>query len=665
MDNLKIAQQMALEDEMRGLGVSRYLKNLTASEESALPPGALLLRQSVLPLSVALDEWIKTVRSGMARKHAHIANTIEQVGVGEAAYLTMRRAINAVSGRVKTTAFAIDLGGDLEEELEYRAFREEHPKLFKVVAEQVKQSSSEHYRSTVLHLARRRAGVSDMGWDKETRLKLGVKLMELAIESTGLVEIATIQEGHHHTVHYLMGTPKTVEWLEKQHGFCQVLSPLYLPMVCKPNPWVAPKIGGYMTIKLDMVKTPNKNYLEELAHVEMPMVYSALNALQNTGWRINKRVMEVMELLWERGGDRAGLPPKEGRPIPPKPHDIDTNEEARVEWKKRAKPVHIWNHRNMSKVVGMAQKLWVADKFRDQDEFHYVWTLDWRGRAYPVGTFVHPQSDDTGKALLEFSQGKPLGSSGVAWLSVQLANTWGNDKVSFTDRIQWTKDHSSMIVGCALDPLVNRDWMDADSPFGFLAACYEWLGFTMHGEGYVSHLPIQVDGSNNGLQNFAGMMLDEVGGAATNLIPADKPQDVYGLVARAATEQMEIDYRDKDIAEAEVMLGQYTRSWTKRNTMTYCYSVSLFGAKDQMLEEFRKAADKGKPVDMLGCDEFKVAGYLAALNMRAIGTVVVAAKSAMDWLKTVAKVAASDALPVVWTNPAGMPIQQLSLPVVS
>lgn len=658
MEDLKIEQQMALEEDMRGLGIARYIKNMTASEEAELPPGALLLRQSVLPLSQAIQTWIDDLRAGNPRRMASILNAIEEVGAAECAYLTMRRMINAVSGRMKTTAFAVELGGDLEEELEYRDFKKTHPKLFKAVAEQVKTSSSDHYRSTVLHLARRRSGVADKGWDKETKLKIGVKLMEMAIESTGLVEINTVQEGPNHTVHYLMGTPKTLEWLEKQHGHCQVLSPLYLPMVCKPNPWVAPKVGGYMTVKLDMVKTPNKNYLEELAHVDMPIVYGALNSLQNTGWRINKRIMEVMQQLWERGGDRAGLPPKEGRPIPPKPHDIDTNEESLKAWKKKAKPVYNWNHRNMSKVIGMAQKLWVAEKFAPFEEFFYVWTLDWRGRAYPVGTFVHPQSDDTGKSLLEFSQGKPLGETGAAWLAVQLANTWGNDKVSFDDRIQWTQDNTSMILGCAFDPLVNREWMDADSPFGFLAACFEWAGYKMMGTAYVSHLPIQVDGSCNGLQNFSAMLLDEIGGRATNLIPSEKPQDIYGLVAAEANKIIDEDWHVRNTTEAEVFLGRITRKLTKRNTMTMPYSVTQFGMKDQLLEEFRKLADDGKPLDYLGCDEFACAGYLAGVNYKAIGKVVVAARNAMDWLKEVAKIAASDALPVVWTNPAGMPIQQ-------
>lgn len=44
---------------------------------------------------------------------------------------------------------------------------------------------------------------------------------------------------------------------------------------------------------------------------------------------------------------------------------------------------------------------------------------------------------------------------------------------------------------------------------------------------YVSHLPVHMDGSCNGLQHYAALGRDVAGGQAVNLLPSDKPQDVY------------------------------------------------------------------------------------------------------------------------------------------
>ena len=44
---------------------------------------------------------------------------------------------------------------------------------------------------------------------------------------------------------------------------------------------------------------------------------------------------------------------------------------------------------------------------------------------------------------------------------------------------------------------------------------------------YVCNLPVHQDGSCNGLQHYAALGRDALGGAAVNLTPSEQPQDVY------------------------------------------------------------------------------------------------------------------------------------------
>jgi DNA-directed RNA polymerase len=41
---------------------------------------------------------------------------------------------------------------------------------------------------------------------------------------------------------------------------------------------------------------------------------------------------------------------------------------------------------------------------------------------------------------------------------------------------------------------------------------------------YPSRLPVQIDGSCNGLQHYAALGRDEPGGTAVNLAPSERPQ---------------------------------------------------------------------------------------------------------------------------------------------
>ncbi|KAG7977691.1 hypothetical protein I3843_05G043300 [Carya illinoinensis] len=40
---------------------------------------------------------------------------------------------------------------------------------------------------------------------------------------------------------------------------------------------------------------------------QMQKVFEALDMLGNTKWRINRRVLSIVECIWDRGGNIAGL----------------------------------------------------------------------------------------------------------------------------------------------------------------------------------------------------------------------------------------------------------------------------------------------------------------------------------------------------------------------
>lgn len=199
----------------------------------------------------------------------------------------------------------------------------------------------------------------------------------------------------------------------------------------------------------------------------------------------------------------------------------------------------------------------------------------------------------------------------------------------------------------------------------FLSFCFEWAALSEHiadgapADTFESRIPVGIDGSCNGLQHFSAMLRDEVGGAATNLICQDKPSDIYSLVAAEVRKLVEMDLADDDKKEyAAFWLNKgITRKWAKRNTMTLPYGVSKFGMKDQLWAEIGgdEAAEFFGPNEI---DRGAVMRYLADKNWTAIGTVVIAARKAMDWLHGASKVITDAGQPIRWTTLDGLPLQQ-------
>lgn len=667
----KLERQEKLEEESLGMGIKRYRESRlpwqdgekNRTPESELPPGMVQLQRVVEPVSKAIEEWVGKAttgaRNGGAAKHAFMAKAIKDMDMDVVAFLVSKRIINSLTQRETLQKVAQGIAQWVIDEKNYLRFKEEAASYAYVINESNKKRTTQRARMAVVRNAMDKAGIEKFDLDLGQRVKLGAALIDRFIEATGMIEITTITVRKNKTINVVTAKPEVLQWMEQNHARCELLSPFHLPMVVKPLNWSSPTNGGYLNkeiMPLRLVKTPDNKYIDDLSMWNMPEVYSAINAIQSTPWRINKAVYEVMKEAWDSARPVGGLPSREPLPLPTKPHDIAENKESLKSWKRLAAPVHAANHRLKGKRISMSQKLWIAEKFIDEKEIFFPCVLDWRSRIYYVPNLVNPQADDTGKALLEFAEGKPLGENGGYWLAVHIANLFGVDKVSLDERVEWVQEHSTEICMSAISPMEYQFWCEADKPYQALAACIEWNGFMQEGNAFVSHLPIAMDGSNNGLQHFSMMMRDVRSGQAVNLVPAEKPEDIYQRVADVVSARVEEDAASGNEI-AMKWIGKVDRKICKRPCMTLPYGATQYGMKDQIAEEVRKAAEGGKPI-MEQEDVNNASLYLAKVVYSSIGEVVSAANHAMTWLQETARIIASDELPVRWLTPSGFPVVQ-------
>jgi DNA-directed RNA polymerase len=659
-------RQIELEQESVLLGQQRYEAAHEAGEEADSLPGARLLKKAIEPTALLIECFIEQAGSGKAgRKHSALPYLC-RVDPMQAAYLTARCVINGASAQKVAQHVALTIADAIEDHLNIARLAKEHPGLYRKVAEQLKTSTSARHRSAVYDRVITKHAEKDVSWDMKEKMLLGMKLLELFIDATSIVELVRATRGSKDTPMEVRFTEEWVPVLEKAHAQCALLSPVHLPMIHKPREWRHPYSGGYLTdtLRVRLVRTRNRQYLDELGSLDLAPVLDAVNLIQSTAWRINRPVLEVMQTLWDQQVAAGGLPQRFDNPLPPRPAgipaeakaadlDIDQQEELKG-WKIRAAKIHAENASLASARVQFAQKLHVADRFKAEEAIYFPHYLDFRGRVYPFANYLNPQGDDAAKGVLQFAEGKPLGESGAFWLAVHIANLFGVDKVPFDERVQWVMDNEEQILDSAMDPIEGEGfWQGADSPFCALAACIEWMGYKFGGVDYVSHLPIAMDGSCSGLQHFSAMLRDEIGGAAVNLVPGDRPGDIYTAVSKRA--QVMSDASDSEYAS--VWVGKFCRSVAKQPTMTLCYSATKRGMHKQIENAVRKLASNEGPY--LGeVDAYHASGYAAGIIWDALGEVVVAARGAMDWLQDTSELLSKAGLPVRWTTPMGLPVLQ-------
>ncbi len=297
----------------------------------------------------------------------------------------------------------------------------------------------------------------------------------------------------------------------------------------------------------------------------------AINKLQRTGWRINRRVLDA---LLDNEDFFVSYNPIE---------DNDAKEQ-----KRRSKCIE-WYF--------ITEK---AKKLKDADVFYQYLEADYRSRLYYSEPFLNFQGSDLARGLLKFARGKPMTDEGLQWLAIHTATSFNMsysideipewcstdyktylkdegldnisvDKMVIQDRIQWTNEYMDEIMQAGRTASFSED---AEKPVAFLATCIEWYDYSIAREQnriFMTHLPIPIDGSNNGWQHLGAISKDPQTGKLVGLIPTDIQQDFY---VQTAKELINLNEDEEIQGKLDTMPMKHIRKGiSKRGSMTRAYSA--------------------------------------------------------------------------------------------
>ena len=418
-----------------------------------------------------------------------------------------------------------------------------------------------------------------------------------------------------------------------------------LPMICPPARWTDWETGGYLQKGYPIMRLQgSKLQKTALERADLSQICEVLNIMGDTSWRINRRVLEVVEMLYSLGGGVGEIPiVDDGKKF------VANKEMSLMQRQKLAKD----KKDNWSLLSDFELKLGIARKFKDLDRFYMPLNVDFRGRIYPISPHLNQIGNDTSRGLLEFADGKPIGKGGIRWLKIHLANKMGYDKLPLEDRVGIIENMMADVYEMAEDPITHRDWLNFEDPWQSLATIFDLTEAlrSSEPEKYISRLHIHQDGSCNGLQHYAALGRDVEGAEQVNLADREKPGDLYTAVSN---EVQEIVNRDaaKGKKIAEKLVGKIKRKIVKQTVMTSVYGVTFIGARDQIMRQL-------KDREVLPEEELATgANYLAGCTMAAIANLFQGAQRIKEWLIDCASLISKRGYPVSWITPMGLPVVQ-------
>ena len=701
-----ITEQIELEKKMTQCSIDSYRRELEKAKQNktfgCTSIATKLLSRILDDYAESIQKYLDEYSKGKAVRSTLAADVISRLGNVEAvAYLTAKIILNSVWASIPTQAMYKAIGQGIEDEYKMREFKEENTHYYTKIQEDLNKRGAKANRkkNITTGVFSKRLDFHLDRWTITEKFQTGLILTKLFVESTGLVEFEDVYKKNKH-IKLLIPTNQLVEWVEAMNERLEVMQPLFLPMVCQPKEWTSVLEGGYISPYLKknkLVKNNSKEYLKKLETAEMPRVYEAINHLQNTEWQINNRVLKVVMALWEEGKAVAELPDREDEPLIPYPfpektkEDSYTEEEAGIIKKWKSDTYAIWkrNVQKRSNRILVANILRIANQFAKYEKIWFPHQMDFRGRLYPIPVLLQPQGTDLSKGLLHFANGKEIDSNSIKWLQIHGANVYGYDKESYDNRVEWTKARHTEIQSYAQDPLQNRGWTEADKPFQFLAFCFEYSDYLSNPKTFRTHIPIQLDGTCNGLQHYSALLRDPVGGAAVNLTNALKPNDIYAKVAEKLEEKLNEHLRSniqdttsgtsnsncgdvnlnrtvldsKPLARAWLDLG-INRKLTKRPVMVLPYGGTMLSCREYIQEYltdnyslnflWKHFAISENPSDCI----FKVSVWLSKFLWEAIQETLQAATVGMDYLRKISRILTRHKQYAEWVTPAGLLVRQ-------
>ena len=669
-----IEEQLELEKRMVISGIYRYKNNVLSAEENdrvADTKYAQQLLQAFLePVAQSIKDFNESKTACRAAKYKMLLRKTDPYKV---AYFGLRSILNHFTKEEPLASLGIKIGTMIEDELKFAKFNDEQGDYYKSIIKDFKRKGTKSYRHMhrVLTIKANEHGILWNKWGTADKCAIGIKVIDLILESTDLIEKSTglRKQRYKKPVAIIKPTKACLDWIEKFNEYTEILNPDKLPCVIPPDDWEDIHNGGYYSpevrVRTPLVKYKNKEHQKLLEAADLSVVKDSINALQRTPWRINTKVLDVLQMAWSKSLE-IGLPKSEPYIIPECPlsktlSKVDmTPDEMNLfmNWKTEARIIHTSERERVSKCFQVTRVLRLANEFKNIDRFWYVYQTDFRGRIYCTVTGLSPQGTDFSKGVLQFADGMKLGKQGELWFKIHGANMFGQDKLPYMERVKWVDDNKEMLISIANDPEGTTEyWANADKPWQFLAFCFEYNEYTTQGQEYISHIRVALDGSCNGLQNFSAMLRDEVGGTATNLIPCDTPADIYSEVSRVCTEKL----RRIPSEEAKTWLriadannGVLPRGVSKRPVMTLPYGSTRQSCREYIYKYLIEDAPDACNPD----DRFKLSLFLTPVLWSSIGEVVIAARAAMDWIQVCASLISKENKGLLWTPPNNFPVYQ-------
>lgn len=501
IDEIRYEREIQHEQRMKDQGYEKIMEMSTGGSEVNLGHVQGFISKILKPFIERLNSQLETERENIRTIGGRVSNLQklnEYLSVEEIAYITIKTIVPSALSTSKVNALVLAVARNMFATMRSNIWSN-------------KKMSREEKQSVTDKIAKlEKAGVYPAqlfidAFSEEIEDSLGDVPEDF--NSYFMKHKAKSKKGR--TGDYVLTpSPKLTQLLQENLELLAEMFSVNEPMIEVPDRWNEyGKYGGYYDeyFKRDAVKPHAfKNKRDRRNTILSDSSINALNLIQETPWRVNKFILDVLTKLektkpkslkkvFPSPPEKVELPPR----ITPEEFEQMPEEEralrrtASTKYKRARQKVAA----NISIELNRKAAIKQALDYQVFNKFYFPYDVDYRGRIYSMSmSGLNPQGSDLSKGLIQLAEGRKIRTErGQFWLHVNMANLMGFDKAKLQDRVRYTLDNVELIRKVVSDPVNNEEWHEWDKPIQGLACAYDFVRFLDNPDAEL-HTHAQLDG---------------------------------------------------------------------------------------------------------------------------------------------------------------------------
>lgn len=239
-------EQIELEYRMVQSGISRYTKNMHDLLDKGLGSktkhGRTIIKGIVQPVMDAIDSY----RTKIGNNKSVFKSLTKNAATDELAYLALISVVDLMVRKPTLYQVARAIGIQVETQLRLQKWLQLDKEVATNVIDLANKKSDkgfDHKRYGLDHKIKA-DGLDIPHWNDQQRVRVGVRLIDIIIEHTGIVKLEK-KITKKKTTYLLVATPETEEWVKAFNETNSIALPRYSPCIIEPKDWHGFWGGGY------------------------------------------------------------------------------------------------------------------------------------------------------------------------------------------------------------------------------------------------------------------------------------------------------------------------------------------------------------------------------------------------------------------------------------